>query len=228
MVPAISVRAIPNTQRLLSTKKVTLTLYNKKDVLYGFKKTKMNSQTLGYVDGERVTNLKSSNRSVLTVSKTESPFGNRIWTNIAANVKKTGTSTVSFETGGKTYKIKVTVKKYQNPISSIKIRNTTIRGSKFKSTSNYFLKWSKFKGKNTKVTVKLAKGWKFCHKEFDYESGKLRPVILAYPGSFPKRVVPTVINGQSIKIKGKKGYTLNFTVEQRSTGRTEDISIIFK
>ena len=155
-------------------------------------------------------------------------LGNGIWTNVVANVKKTGTSTVSFKTGGKTYKIKVTVKKYKNPISSVKIGNTTIRGSKFKSTSNYFLKWSKFKGENTKVTVKLAKGWKFCHKEFDDESGKLRPVILAYPGSFPKKVVPTVINGQSIKIKGKKGYTLNFTVEQRSTGRTEDISIIFK
>ena len=71
-------------------------------------------------------NLKSSNKSVLTVKATKYKNGNVYSTEIMAYTKKAGTATVSFKAGGKNYKVKVRAyktvsgKKYYGTYSATK------------------------------------------------------------------------------------------------------------
>ena len=75
----------------------------------------------------KVSGLKSSNKAVVTVKLSESTYGtSQTYYTILAVPKKAGTVTVSFKCQGKTYKIKVTVKKYVNPVKSVKIGATTV------------------------------------------------------------------------------------------------------
>lgn len=225
MLPAVSAQAASTTQSLNIPKKATITLYNKKDLYVGTGKSKMNEQLLHrvYINA-KVTNLKSSNNAVLTVKKYESAAKNMIYTHIYANAKKAGTSTVSFKVNNKTYKTKVTVKKYINPISYIKVGNTKISGSRFNSTANYNLKYAKYAGKKTKITIKLAKGWDFYYHDYTENGEKGSMTVYSTAKAYPK----SLTNGKTIKIKGTKGYTFHITVVQKSTGRTEDISVILK
>ena len=109
----------------------------------------------------KVSGLKSSNKAVVTVKLSKSTYGtSQTYYTILAVPKKAGTATVSFKCQGKTYKIKVTVKKYVNPVKSVKIGATTVPGSRFKSSSETSLSYAKFAGKKVKTTVTLAKGWK--------------------------------------------------------------------
>ena len=84
----------------------------------------------------KVSRLKSSNKAVVTVKLSKSTYGtSQTYYTILAVPKKAGIATVSFKCQGKTYKIKVTVKKYVNPVKSVKIGATTVPGSRFKSSS---------------------------------------------------------------------------------------------
>lgn len=106
----------------------------------------------------KVSGLKSSNKAVVTVKLSKSTYGtSQTYYTILAAPKKAGTATVSFKCQGKAYKIKVTVKKYVNPVKSVKIGATTVSGSKFKSSSETSLSYAKFAGKKVKTTVTLAK-----------------------------------------------------------------------
>ena len=105
----------------------------------------------------KVSGLKSSNKAVVTVKLSKSTYGtSQTYYTILAVPKKAGTATVSFKCQGKTYKIKVTVKKYVNPVKSVKIGATTVPGSRFKSSSETSLSYAKFAGKKVKTTVTLA------------------------------------------------------------------------
>ena len=105
----------------------------------------------------KVSGLKSSNKAVVTAKLSKSTYGtSQTYYTILAVPKKAGTATVSFKCQGKTYKIKVTVKKYVNPVKSVKIGATTVSGSRFKSSSETSLSYAKFAEKKVKTTVTLA------------------------------------------------------------------------
>ena len=115
----------------------------------------------GFGQATKVAGLKSSNKAVVTAKLSKSTYGtSQTYYTIQAVPKKAGTATVSFKCQGKTYKIKVTVKKYVNPVKSVKIGATTVSGSRFKSSSETSLSYAKFAEKKVKTTVTLAKGWK--------------------------------------------------------------------
>ena len=106
----------------------------------------------------KVSGLKSSNKAVVTVKLSKSTYGtSQTYYTILAVPKKAGTATVSFKCQGKTYKIKVTVKKYVNPVKSVKIGATTVSGSRFKSSSETSLSYAKFAGKKQKQRLLLQK-----------------------------------------------------------------------
>lgn len=121
-----------------------------------------------FPEGAKVTNVKSSNKKVLTAS----------WhadnaTIVELKLKKAGKANVSFNlvNKGKTTKFKtaVTVKKWQNPCASFKAGNTNYV-SKFKKQS-----WYTVSHKGTpkrKVSVKAAKGWKLCQVYYQKGDGK--------------------------------------------------------
>lgn len=89
---------------------------------------------------------------------------------IGLQLKKNGTSTISFKIGSKTYQSKITVKSYVNPLKTVTI--TGVNGGKNvasklnKSAYNYDLKLTKTT-KNAEVTVKPKSGWKIVSVEVE-------------------------------------------------------------
>ncbi len=108
-------------------------------------------------DSIKFSNLKSSNKKVVTVS-TRKDGGLYL---IGFNIKKVGKATVSFKAkcNGHTYsyKSKVRVCKYKNPIKTLNIGKKSI-ASNFNKFTFYNYKGKKLSG-NLKLTLK--KGWEF-------------------------------------------------------------------
>lgn len=191
---------------------ISITLYSSKDVtVTGAKK---NVQYLCYVP-KKATSLKTSKKSVVTLKQQNNV--------IYLVAKKAGTATVSFKCSGKTYKVKVTVEKYANPVSYVKIGSTQIAGSKFKATSNQTLKYSKFANKKVKVTIKLKSGWELAQY---YLNGKMTSAYDYMKKGWVKS--EGVKNGGSVKINGGKGFQINFMATNTGTGQQETFSIAFK
>ena len=185
-------------------------LYSSKDKEFPTGNGKKNTTYLADVATAKVSNLKSSRPFVATLRK--SVHDNR--TPLYVTAKKAGTTNLSVKINSKTYKIKVTVKKYKNPISSIKIGNTTIKGTKFKTRSNYTLKYSKFANKKVKLSMKMAKGW------------KLQQLLYTDKNQMP--VDTYVANHRSFKVTGGKGSSICAYVVNKATGVEETIQIFFK
>ena len=73
--------------------------------------------------------------------------------------KRQGTTTTSIKIGSKTYKTKITILKYKNPIVSITINGKKISGSKFNKTDVIKLNYNTYKGKKNKITYQIKNGW---------------------------------------------------------------------
>ena len=159
----------------------------------------------------KVSGLKSSNKAVVTVKLSKSTYGTS--QTILAVPKKAGTAIVSFKSQGKTYKIKVTVKKYVNPVKSVKIGATTVPGSRFKSSSETGLSYAKFAGKKVKTTVTLAKGWKldklYIYSGNNPANGSMKPAIEYLQKGWMRS--ESVTNGSKIPVAGGKGFRIMFT-----------------
>ena len=166
----------------------------------------------------KVSGLKSSNKAVVT---------SQTYYTILAVPKKAGTATVSFKCQGKTYKIKVTVKKYVNPVKSVKIGATTVPGSRFKSSSETSLSYAKFAGKKVKTTVTLAKGWKldklYIYSGNNPVNGSMKPAIEYLQKGWMRS--ESVANGSKIPVAGGKGFRIMFTAVNSKTGIKERITI---
>ena len=179
----------------------------------------------------KVSGLKSSNKAVVTVKLSKFTYGtSQTYYTILAVPKKAGTATVSFKCQGKTYKIKVTVKKYVNPVKSVKIGATTVSGSKFKSSSETSLSYAKFAGKKVKTTVTLAKGWKLSERYIysgnDPENGSMKPAIEYMQKGW--RSSESVANGRKIPVAGGKGFRIIFTAVNSNTGIRQYMTIMLK
>ena len=73
--------------------------------------------------------------------------------------KQAGTTTTSIKIGSKTYKTKITILKYKNPIVSITINGKKISGRKFNKTDVIKLNYNTYKGKKNKITYQIKNGW---------------------------------------------------------------------
>ena len=179
----------------------------------------------------KVSGLKSSNKAVVTVKLSKSTYGtSQTYYTILAVPKKAGTATVSFKCQGKTYKIKVTVKKYVNPVRSVKIGTTTVSGSRFKSSSETSLRYAKFARKKVKTTVTLAKGWKlgelYIYSGNNPANGSMKPAIEYMQKGWMRS--ESVANGGKIPVAGGKGFRIMFTAVNSKTGIREYMTIMLK
>ena len=171
----------------------------------------------------KASSLKTSNKSVVSVVKQSKISDKDIGTHyyIYLKAQKPGTATVSVKFKGKTYKTRVTVKKYVNPIQSVKIGSTSVSGSKFNSSSIVNLSYAKFANKKVKTTVTLKKGWKL---DTDFY---LKTPVVEY---FQKNDLEgkPVKNGSKIPVKGGKGFEILVTAINEKTGLIEYISLVLK
>ena len=179
----------------------------------------------------KVSGLESSNKAVVTVKLSKSTYGtSQTYYTILAVPKKAGTATVSFKCQGKTYKIKVTVKKYVNPVKSVKIGATTVSGSRFKSSSETSLSYAKFAEKKVKTTVTLAKGWKlgelYIYSGNNPANGSMKPAIEYMQKGWMRS--ESVANGGKIPVAGGKGFRIMFTAVNSKIGIREYMTIMLK
>ena len=162
---------------------------------------------------EKVTDIKTSNKSVVTVSskvgaKALSANSRRF---IYVTAKKAGTATVSYKANGTTYKVKVTVKKYTSPFSSLKLGSSNIT-SKFQKSSVYTLPYAKYANKNVRLSFKGKSGWTVSADYLD-KAGKFQSEILK--------------NNKTFKVT-KKNSMLLLSAVNNKTGQSETAVVIFK
>lgn len=170
--------------------------------------------------------LKTSNTSVVSVKQTKYTYGSQAYYRISLVPKKAGTTTVSLKCKGKTYKTKVTIKKYINPVKSVKIGTTSIASSKFNSSATTRLSYTKFGSKNVKTTVSLKSGWKLEELYIfkgDPRKGSMKPAIEYMQKGWMRS--ESVANGSKIPVKGGKGFKIMFTAKNTASGVNERFTI---
>lgn len=199
-----------------------LTLYSPKSVSYNANRrtfapaneTVINTES--YM-GWGTSSYKSSNTSVVSLVSRKAyplyqikPDSSPLY---FMKAKKTGSSVVSYKQGKDIYKQKVTVKKYVNPLSSLKIGSLKLT-SKFNKNASYTLSYDKYKNKELKLQVKSKSGW--------YLTGT-RSI------SNPKNCErgKWIKDGETFKVTNKNMFLTVYATNEK-TKQAEECTIIFK
>ena len=135
--------------------------------------------------------------------------------------KSAGKTVITTKVGNKTFKTNVTVYKYTNPISSIKIGNIAVSGSKLAKTDRLYLSYDKYVGKKLNLIFNVKKGWNYIWS-MDLKDKK---------GNYISNNIVADDNGlfKNLEVKGGKGnYIYNFWFTNSKNHVTETISIVFK
>lgn len=156
---------------------------------------KNNFMALGGITGmsQSKVKVKSSNPSVARIIR-DNKTGN--YANFSAKPVKPGKATFYITPEGKkTYTVKITVVKYENPVSYVKIGDTVIKGSDLDKTGNVNLSYAKFAGKNIKFVMKATNKWNIKKTDVLVRGGDAQKSYLTElgkNGSFklPKKKVP--------------------------------------
>ena len=158
----------------------------------------------GTTKASQIKNLKSSNKS-MKVSAHAAASGY-----IRVEYSKPGKTTITFTAKGKKLRTTFTVKKYANPVATLKIgsKNYTSKFNKSKYTYT-----SKKISKQT-LNIKAKKGWTIKNVYVYNSKGKLYNVNKS---KFSKKVT-----------LNKKYGDIMVTMYQKSTGLTENISITYR
>lgn len=199
-----------------------LTLYSSKSLSYtasrrAFATANETALNTDVYMNQGVSSYKSSNTSVVSlVSRKAYPLYQKnpvSFSSYFMKAKKTGIAIISYKCGKNIYKQKVTVKKYVNPLSSLKIGSLNLT-SKFNKNANYTLSYNKYKNKNIKLQVNSKNGW--------YVSGirKINNPKGSEMGIWVK-------NGKTFKITKRNTFLTVYTYNQKTT-QTEECTIIFK
>lgn len=167
--------------------------------------------------------LKTSDKSIVSIREKTKKGGFYSGYYIWLKAQRAGTATVSMKLKGKIYKTKVTVKKYINPVKSVKIGNTVLSGAKFNSASVINLSYAKFANKKVKTTVALKKGWKL---DKFYNGETFKPGIEYFPKG--EEEARSIVNGGRIPVKGGKGFQIYISAINQKTGEYEYISVMLK
>ena len=126
------------------------------------------------------------------VDKVSAEYGS-----IYAAPKKTGKTVITATDGKITKKCTLKVKKYKNPVASVKVGNKTVPGSKFDADAYRVLNYSQFANKRKKITFNLKKGWS-VQETYYAQNGWMKSEDMQ--------------NGEIITIKGGKGFQVGAVV----------------
>lgn len=132
--------------------------------------------------------------------------------------KKTGKTTITTKSKYDNSKRIITIRKYNNPVSSIKIGNTTVKGSKFNKTDRLYLSYDKYVKQKNQLIITPKKGWEVNQIRTLNRSGSKEYQSLS------------IFDKNSIKPTGGKG-NYKLSIEFRNTkingGRITE-EIVFK
>lgn len=202
LITALPVMAKASDTDISISPKTTLTLHTAKTL-----KRKQNYRkdyAVGWV-GNHKAKATSSKPKIATVKITDG-F-------VMVTPKKAGKTTLTITVDKKKYTCKLTVSKYTNPISSVKIGKTTIAGKKFNKQAYATLKYSKFAKKNTAVKFKLKKGWKITGIYYAQKNWEDAPEITAK---------------KSALVQGGAGFCFFCSAYNSKLGKGEWITVVLQ
>ena len=144
--------------------------------LYLYKQVRIEdmSVTLGWFQPSMDKVKFSQSKKIGTVKATlKDSYGYTCYKFIPKKAGKT-VVTVKYRSGSSsvTDKQPFTALKYTNPVSSIKLGNTEIAGSKFNKTDKINLSYAKFSKQNSAITVTAKKGWTYKGATIVNKKGK--------------------------------------------------------
>ncbi len=132
---------------------------------------------------------------------------------VRIKLKKPGTTTITCKTGGKTYKKKVIIKKYVNPVSSVTItgvnRGKNIAG---KTRKKNYVNFKGAKCESSKITVVPKKGWTLESISFScYDTGEsFNQSGKCYNEELQKDVIYNTLNIGKLVKSNTYSINLNF------------------
>ena len=179
-------------------------------------------------------NVKSSAPSVVKLgsvsnynNKTDYYNNNNPYTSksstIYFSVGKPGTSTISFKIGSKTYKSKVKVLKYVNPLSSLTV--TGVNGgktihTKFNKKTEVDQKVSKSIS-NANITVKAKNGWAVTYVNTYNPKTRTNNSISNYTDV-------SSLTLKNVRIPKDAGVNLYVTLQNKSNGGNISLELVFR
>lgn len=128
--------------------------------------------------------------------------------------KKTGKTTITLTTKKQIIKRKITVAKYQNPVSVIQIGGNIINGSKYNKTDRMYLKYSSYKNRPWTFRVIPKPGYKLSYLCAKNKAGAEVAYINANDKIYPKG--------------GAGNYILEMRFQNMRTNVTYNTEIVFK
>lgn len=182
----------------------TVTLYTKNAQLYTKK------QTVSGSFETPITKIKSTNKAIAKVgSKKED---NKYFLYVIT--KKVGTTNISYKVGEDVHKVKVIVKKYQNPFQQVKVNGKDVT-SQFNKSNVCILDYKKYKNKKIKLKFKKKGRWLMPHGDYCTKSYKLIQCIGSMSSPEPFKVT-------------KKGSIASLWSINTKNNMSEDCFILFK
>lgn len=158
---------------------------------------------------KKITSVKSSKKAIATAKacKMMQCDGSAVYY-LRVTLKKAGTTKISFKHNGKSYAVRYRVKKYANPLGSLKVGsrdfvsycNLGKLDGNCSYASNANVPVSAFSGK---VRVKVKSGWKINQ-------------IIVYPKNSGSKVIK---NGRKVK----DAWQLGVLLENKKTGQVENL-----
>lgn len=131
--------------------------------------------------------------------------------------KKTGKTTITTKSKYDNSKRIFTIRKYENPVSSIKIKNTTVKGNKFNKTDRIYLSYDKYVKQKNPLAITPKKGWEVSDIRTLNKSGK--KVYQTFSPYDKNKIKPT---------GGKGNYKLSIEFRNMKTGGRITEEIVFK
>ena len=180
------------------------TLYTKNSQLY---RKKQNVSAVYYTP---ITKIKSTNKSVAKVGSKKD--GNSY--TLYVTTKKAGTTNISYKVGADTHKVKVVVKKYQNPFKQVKVNGKDVT-SQFNKSNVCILDYKKYKNKKIKLKFKKKGRWLMPHADYCTKSYKRIQCIGGMSSPEPFKVT-------------KKGSIASLWSINTENNMSEDCLILFK
>ena len=190
------------------TQAATTTPQKRVVTLYSSKSKNYNS----FLGNYKFQSLKSADRKKATLALKNGAGVSAGMQAVVATVKKTGNVTVSYKKQGTVNKQTFVVKKYTNPLKSLKIDGTNI-ASKFKTDNVYVLPYAKYAGKKIKVSYSAASNFELSYVDY-----------LLQPGNMKSDMVK---NKGTVKIQ-KKNSALLISAYNAKTQQNETCMVIFQ
>ncbi len=115
---------------------------------------------------------------------------------------------------------------YQNPVSSIKIGNTTISGNRFNKTDKIYMNYNSYSKKTQTLKITAKKGWVVDHVQIKDKKGIVNKSLYAAYGDYTHAGKFT-----SAKIRatgGKGNYILSIYTRNQKTNACVETQLVFK